>query len=71
MTTLSIMNYKGGVAKTSLKADIASEYAYPGKKVLLIVSLAVSGPHVVLSKNPQRILKRKSLGLRRLRLLLP
>ena len=36
MKTISIINYKGGVGKTTITANIASELAFRGKKVLVI-----------------------------------
>lgn len=36
MHTVSVINYKGGVGKTSLTANIAAELAFRGKSVLLI-----------------------------------
>lgn len=36
MKTVSIINYKGGVGKTTVTANIASEMAHRGKKVLVI-----------------------------------
>lgn len=36
MKVVSIINYKGGVGKTSLTANLGAELAYRGKKVLLI-----------------------------------
>lgn len=36
MKTVSVINYKGGVGKTTITANIASELAAQGKKVLLI-----------------------------------
>ncbi|MBB6452571.1 chromosome partitioning protein [Salirhabdus euzebyi] len=36
MNVISVINYKGGVGKTTLSANIAAEYAKQGKKVLLI-----------------------------------
>ena len=35
-TVVSVLNYKGGVGKTTVSANIAAEVAYRGKKVLLI-----------------------------------
>ena len=36
MKVVSIINYKGGVGKTTLTANLAAEMAYRGKKVLVI-----------------------------------
>jgi chromosome partitioning protein len=36
MHSVSVINYKGGVGRTSLTANLAAELAYRGKKVLLI-----------------------------------
>ena len=36
MRAVSVINYKGGVGKTTVTANIASEMAYRGKKVLVI-----------------------------------
>jgi chromosome partitioning protein len=36
MKTISIINFKGGVGKTTVTANIASELAFRGKKVLVI-----------------------------------
>lgn len=36
MKVLSVINYKGGVGKTTLSANIAAELAYKGKDVLVI-----------------------------------
>lgn len=36
MTVVSIINYKGGVGKTTVTANVATELAWRGKKVLLI-----------------------------------
>jgi chromosome partitioning protein len=36
MRVISVINYKGGVGKTTLTANIGAELAYRGKKVLLI-----------------------------------
>lgn len=36
MHVISVINYKGGVGKTSLTANLAGELAFRGKKVLLI-----------------------------------
>lgn len=36
MKIVSVINYKGGVGKTTITANIASELAFRGKKVLLI-----------------------------------
>ena len=36
MHTVSVINYKGGVGKTTLTANLASELAYRGHKVLMI-----------------------------------
>jgi len=34
---VSIINYKGGVGKTSLTANLGGELAWRGKKVLLLI----------------------------------
>ena len=34
MKIISVMNYKGGVGKTSVVANLAAGYAQRGKKVL-------------------------------------
>ena len=36
MPTVSVINYKGGVGKTTIVANIASELAWRGYRVLLI-----------------------------------
>lgn len=36
MNVVSVINYKGGVGKTSLTANLAAELAYRGKKILLL-----------------------------------
>ena len=36
MRVVSVINYKGGVGKTSLTANLAAELAWRGKKVLLL-----------------------------------
>src|ERR1043166_6826006 len=36
MKVVSIMNYKGGVGKTSLTANLGAELAWRGKRVLLV-----------------------------------
>ena len=36
MPTVSVINYKGGVGKTTIVANIAAELAWRGKKVLMI-----------------------------------
>ena len=36
MTVVSVINYKGGVGKTTLTANIGAELAYRGRKVLLV-----------------------------------
>lgn len=36
MKVISVINYKGGVGKTTITSNIASEMAYRGKKVLVI-----------------------------------
>jgi chromosome partitioning protein len=36
MQIISVINYKGGVGKTTVTANLASELAYRGKKVLLL-----------------------------------
>ncbi len=36
MQIVSVINYKGGVGKTSLTANLAAELAFRGKKILLV-----------------------------------
>ncbi|MFA5309796.1 MAG: ParA family protein [Dehalococcoidales bacterium] len=36
MKTISVINYKGGVGKTTIVANLVSELAFRGKKVLAI-----------------------------------
>lgn len=36
MPIISVINYKGGVGKTTLSANTAAELAHRGKKVLVI-----------------------------------
>jgi chromosome partitioning protein len=36
MKTVSVINYKGGVGKTSLTANLGAELAFRGKKVLML-----------------------------------
>ncbi len=36
MRIISVINYKGGVGKTSVTANLAGELAYRGRKILLI-----------------------------------
>ena len=36
MQTISVINYKGGVGKTTLTANIAGELAYRGYDVLMV-----------------------------------
>jgi len=36
MLIISVINYKGGVGKTSLTANLAAELAFRGKRVLLL-----------------------------------
>lgn len=36
MKVISVMNYKGGVGKTTVTANLAAELAYRGKKILLM-----------------------------------
>jgi chromosome partitioning protein len=36
MNIVSVINYKGGVGKTSLTANLAAELAFRGKKILLV-----------------------------------
>ena len=36
MHVVSVINYKGGVGKTSLTANLAAELAFRGKRVLLL-----------------------------------
>ncbi|MCB1778789.1 MAG: ParA family protein [Candidatus Competibacteraceae bacterium] len=36
MKTISIINYKGGVGKTTISANLAAELAFRGKKILAI-----------------------------------
>ena len=42
MKVVSIINYKGGVGKTTITSNIASEMAHRGKKVL-VIDLDVNG----------------------------
>ena len=36
MEIITIINYKGGVGKTTVTANLAGELAYRGKKILLL-----------------------------------
>ncbi len=36
MKTISVINYKGGVGKTTITANLAAEMAFRGKKILAI-----------------------------------
>src|SRR6202161_3063186 len=36
MKVVSVINYKGGVGKTSLAANLAAQLAWQGRKVLLV-----------------------------------
>ena len=36
MKIVSVINYKGGVGKTTLTANLAAELAWRGRKVLMI-----------------------------------
>src|SRR5438034_8639918 len=36
MNVVGVINYKGGVGKTSLTANLAAELAFRGKKILLM-----------------------------------
>ena len=36
MTIVSVLNYKGGVGKTTVAANLAAEIAFRGRRVLLV-----------------------------------
>ena len=48
MKVVSVINYKGGVGKTSLTANLGAELAWRGKRVLLLDLDAQASSHLLI-----------------------
>lgn len=55
---ISVMNYKGGVGKTTLTANMSAELAYRGNKVLMIDLDPQSNNTGIIAANNEANLKR-------------